>query len=219
LFAHTLIGFAEDRIDQLSSRARNDQMSGATKSFDSAEQKLKDANTRILNLQKKRGVLSAEIEVTSQFAKITTLETELLAREGTLFELKSNTRPNKAKVAAQENRVNALRSQIADLRQSLTADTEKSKSLAEISGELLAAQSQLLVRQQMMTQALTLLEAARIEANRQTIYLAENVAPILPDQASYPRSFENTLLAALIFAGIYLMISLTASILREQVTT
>lgn len=40
-----------------------------------------------------------------------------------------------------------------------------------------------------------------------------------PDEATYPRALENTILAFLVFAGIYLMISLTASILREQVTT
>jgi capsular polysaccharide transport system permease protein len=44
------------------------------------------------------------------------------------------------------------------------------------------------------------------------------VHPVAPDQPTYPRAFENTILAFLVFAGIYLMISLTASILREQVS-
>ncbi len=49
-----------------------------------------------------------------------------------------------------------------------------------------------------------------------------DVEPVAPDEATYPRALENTILAFLVFlvfAGIYLMISLTASILREQVTT
>ena len=45
------------------------------------------------------------------------------------------------------------------------------------------------------------------------------VEPVAPDKATYPRALENTILAFLVFAGIYLMISLTGSILREQVTT
>jgi capsular polysaccharide transport system permease protein len=44
------------------------------------------------------------------------------------------------------------------------------------------------------------------------------VEPVATDEATYPRAFENTMLAFLIFSGIYLMISLTSSILREQVT-
>jgi capsular polysaccharide transport system permease protein len=62
-------------------------------------------------------------------------------------------------------------------------------------------------------------EQARTEANRQVRYLTIAVDPVASEEPSYPRSFENTILAFLIFAGIYLMISLTASILREQVTS
>ncbi|MEO0773503.1 MAG: capsule biosynthesis protein, partial [Pseudomonadota bacterium] len=58
-----------------------------------------------------------------------------------------------------------------------------------------------------------------IEANKQVRYLTVSVNPIESQDPSYPRKFENTLLAFLIFAGIYLMISLTASILREQVSS
>ena len=43
------------------------------------------------------------------------------------------------------------------------------------------------------------------------------VAPVAAQDPSYPRAFENTLLTFLVFSGIYLLISLTASILREQV--
>ena len=46
-----------------------------------------------------------------------------------------------------------------------------------------------------------------------------DVTVIAPDEATYPRAFENTALAFLVFSGIYLMISLTASILREQITS
>ena len=46
-----------------------------------------------------------------------------------------------------------------------------------------------------------------------------SVRPVASQDASYPRAFENTILAFLVFAGIYLMISLTASILREQVSS
>ncbi|MDF1727695.1 MAG: capsule biosynthesis protein, partial [Sulfitobacter sp.] len=60
---------------------------------------------------------------------------------------------------------------------------------------------------------------ARTEANRQVRYLTVAVEPVAPDQATYPKAFENTVLAFLIFAGIYLMLSLTASILREQVSS
>jgi capsular polysaccharide transport system permease protein len=73
-------------------------------------------------------------------------------------------------------------------------------------------------RQMMLAQALQSMETARIEANRQARYISLSVAPVAPDEAAYPRAFENTVVAALIFAGIYLLISMTAAILREQVS-
>ena len=42
--------------------------------------------------------------------------------------------------------------------------------------------------------------------------------PVAADDPSYPRAFENTIVVMLIFGGIYLMISMTIAILREQVS-
>ena len=48
-------------------------------------------------------------------------------------------------------------------------------------------------------------------------YILRYFGPVRPEDPSYPRKFENTLLSFLIFGGVYLIMSLTASILREQV--
>jgi len=60
--------------------------------------------------------------------------------------------------------------------------------------------------------------AERNEATRQISYLSLSSTPIAPDEATHPKKFENTLVAFFVFAGIYLMLSLTAAVLREQVT-
>ena len=105
------------------------------------------------------------------------------------------------------------------MRSSLTETQTDGASLARIQSELVIAQADLETRQMMLAQALQQLETARIEANRQTLYLSMGVFPVPPDRAAYPRAFENTLLAFLVFSGIYLMVSMTASILREQVSS
>ena len=92
-------------------------------------------------------------------------------------------------------------------------------SLAELAARIQIAQADLAARDMMMQSALQTMEQARVEASRQVRYLTVAVDPIASEEPSYPRAFENTILAFLVFAGIYLMISLTASILREQVTS
>jgi capsular polysaccharide transport system permease protein len=81
------------------------------------------------------------------------------------------------------------------------------------------AQADLATRDMMLQSALQQVEQTRMEANRQVRYLTTAVEPVPADTPSYPRKFENTILAFLIFSGIYLMCALTASILREQVSS
>lgn len=83
---------------------------------------------------------------------------------------------------------------------------------------MLVAKANVETRQLLLSQSLQSLETSRIEANRQVRYLSLSVSPVAPDEAAFPRAFENTMVAMLIFAGIYLMISMTAAILREQVS-
>jgi capsular polysaccharide transport system permease protein len=90
--------------------------------------------------------------------------------------------------------------------------------LAEVQSELLVAEANMQTRQLLLAQSLQAMETARIEANRQVRYLSVSVKPIVPDEPSYPRAFENTMVALLLFAGIYLMVAMTAEILREQIS-
>lgn len=216
-FSKQLITYAEQQVDQLTARKRGDQMKGADESRKDAERKMVAAQTKIVEIQEKLGVLSPESEVQAVFGQITQLESELLTERISLQQFLANARPNDAKVSASQNKVTELERLIDEKRSQLTESSANSGSLARISGQLLVAQADLEVRQGLLAQAEGAFEAARLEANRQVRYLSVAVNPIAPDEPTYPRAFENTILAFLIFSGIYLMVSLTASILREQV--
>ncbi|MFD0978385.1 capsule biosynthesis protein [Tropicimonas aquimaris] len=217
-FAEALIGYAEEQVDQLTQRLREDQMSGALQSYDSAEQKVADAQDRVLALQEELGVLDPVSETGSLMQQITTFEVQLSEKKLMLEQLLSNPRPNEARVAGTSGDVARLEALIEDLRGSMTESGTGKASLARISGQLRIAEAEMTTRQLLLQQAATQLEMARIEANRQVRYMAVGVRPVAPDEPTYPRAFENTLLAFAIFAGIYLMVSLTASVLREQIS-
>jgi len=218
-FSEALLSYAEEQVDTLTQRLREDQMRGARASFDEAEAMVQAAQKRVLELQQARGVLSADLEVSSLMSQISTLEVELNNETLRLQELLENAQPNQSRVAIVEGNIARLGELIDDLRGQMTQGGSSGASLALISGELVIAQADLETRQLLLSQSLQQLEMARIEANRQVRYLSTSVSPIAPDEASYPRAFENTFLAFLVFAGVYLMVSLTASILREQVSS
>jgi len=219
VYSNALISYAEEQVDHMTTRLRDDQMKGATDSFADAEKEMLKAQEQVIELQEKSNVISGDVEVNLLVTQITALQTELVQLELTLIELKSNARPNPAKVNPLERKIKSLRNKISQLRKQLTKGSVDGQSIARISSELAVAQANLETRNLMMQSALQQLETARIQANRQTRYLSLGVSPTPPDEATYPRKLENTLLAFLIFAGAYLMMSLTASILREQVSS
>ena len=217
-FSRALIGYAEEQVDQLTQRLRADQMQGARQSYEEAEANMLTAQRRVVQLQEQFKVLSSEVEVTLITTQIGQLETQLSQDRLSLAQMEANATPNIARMEPLKRRIATLESEIALLRSRLTEDGVGGRSLAQVQSELLVAQADVQTRQLLLAQSLQAMETARVEANRQVRYLSVSVNPIQPDEAAYPRAFENTAVALLIFAGIYLMISMTAAILREQVT-
>jgi capsular polysaccharide transport system permease protein len=177
-----------------------------------------EAQRKVVQLQEQFKVLSSEVEVTLITAQITQLETQLLQDRLSLQQMQSNATPNLARMEPLQRRITTLEAEIAALRGKLTEDDGSGLSLAQVQSELLVAQADVQTRQLMLAQAIQAMESARVEANRQVRYLSLSVSPTAPDEAAYPRAFENTLVALLIFTGIYLMLSMTVAILREQVS-
>ncbi|MCB2136428.1 MAG: capsule biosynthesis protein [Rhodobacteraceae bacterium] len=218
-FSEALIRYAEEQVDHLTQRLREDQMLGARESFADAEAKMQAAQGRVLELQEKLGVIDPLTETNVVMSQVSTFESQLQQKRLQLQALLDNQQPNQARVDGTKADIARLEELIATLRSQLTESSAGSESLARITGQLRVAENDLQTRQAMLSQAMQQLETARIEANRQVRYLSVGVSPVAPDEPTYPRAFENTLLAFLIFGGIYLMLSLTASILREQVTS
>jgi capsular polysaccharide transport system permease protein len=217
-YSKALIGYAEEQVDQLTARLRGDQMKGALEAYQDAEKKLTDANMKVVELQEKNKVVSSEAEVTLVTTQISQLESQLTLEQLSLAQMESNLRPNKARMDPVVRRIATLQDQIQQMRSKMTEDSSSGQSLAKVQSELLVAQADVATRQLLLSTALTAMEAARNEANRQTRYLSLSVNPVAADEPAYPLAFENTIVVMLIFAGIYLMISMTVAILHEQVT-
>lgn len=214
-----LLGYAEEQVDNLTLRVRENQMKGARENYEAAEQGVKDAQRNVVELQRRYNVLSSEAEVDMVTSQIASLEAQLTKDRLGLAQMESNPNPNLARMEPLKRRIATMESQIAEMRTRLTKqDVNGNESLAEVQSEMLLAEADVKTRQEILSKALEAMESARIAANQQVRYLSVGVPPIPPDEATYPRAFENTTVALLIFAGIYLMISMTAAILREQIT-
>lgn len=218
-FSEALIAYAEEQVDQLTQRLREDQMSGARDSYVAAEERRAAALAALLAIQQEAQQIDPVGETAARTAQISALEQQRQQLQLSLQERLGVARPNEAQVNALRAQIASIETLIADLRSEMTSASGDGSSLAAKNTELRLAEENYAFQTLLVQQALQQMEAAQIEANRQVRYLSKSVEPVAPDEPTYPRAFENTALAFLSFAGIYLMLSLTASILREQVTS
>ncbi len=217
--SRALITFAEERVDQQTKRMREDTMRGAEKGYQEAEEKLAAAQQEVADLQRKLETFDTAATFSMIQGQIGELESMILEKELQRAELTANLHPNPVKVRVLEQKIKVLERKLNEKKSLITRGGDGQTSIVDINAELTRAQANLELRRELLANALAALENARVDANRQTRFLSMGVSPVQSDQAAYPRAFENTLLSIIVFAGFYLMLSLTISILREQVTT
>ncbi|MFY0680950.1 MAG: capsule biosynthesis protein [Thalassovita sp.] len=216
-FSEHLISYAEERVDELSRRKREDQMRDARESLETVLNERRQAQANLVALQEGT-LLDPQGEIAGIRALINNAEMQLQNKQIQLQTQLANARPNRSKVAALETEIRLLETDLAKQNSRLNDATTGGTSLASKTAQIQMAQADLATADLIFQSALQNEKQTALEASRQVRYLTTSVRPVAPDAATYPRAFENTILAFLILSGVYLMISLTSSILREQVS-
>ncbi|WP_420588013.1 capsule biosynthesis protein [Marivita sp.] len=216
-FSTALIGYAEERVDNLTARKRVNAVKDAELGLNEAEQARRVAQEKLVRLQQDSAVLDPRARIGALQGRIETVETQLQEKNLQLQALMDNARPNRSRVEGVEADIRRLEALKAEINAEMTAQSAGAGSLAETAVQIQLAEADLTTRDMMLSAALERLDQARRDADSQARYLTTSVYPLPSQDPSYPRAFENTLLTFLVFSGIYLLISLTASILREQV--
>ena len=218
LFSQRLIDYAEERVDSLSREKRLGAVETAEQGLAEAKAERRAAQERMVSLQEGT-ILDPEGEIAGIRQLVSTVELQLQEKQLALDIQLNNPRPNKAKVDALESQIAVLSAELDKQKARLNQATEGASSLASQTAEIQMAQADLATADLVLQAALETKRLSEIEAHKQVRYLTVSVRPVASQDPSYPRAFENTMLAFLIFAGIYLMISLTVSILKEQVSS
>ncbi|SHH32230.1 hypothetical protein [Cognatishimia maritima] len=216
-FSQALINYAEEKVDGQSLRKREDQLKDARRSLEKAKQDRRDAQRALVELQE-TSVLDPEGLIASLRQQISTYELELQENQLELSQLLDNPRPNEARVNGVKGNIRNLQAILENLQGRMTDIGGSKSSLAGQAAAIQIAQADLATADLILQSALQTLNQTELEASRQVRYLTTSARPVASEDPSYPKAFENTILSFLIFSGIYLMISLTGSILREQVS-
>ena len=190
----TLLLAAETLVNRLSERARGDTLRLAQNEVEIAERRVQESSTSLIRFREQEkeldsaGAVQAAVVLRGQF------EGSLAQARAELTERLQFMRPDNPALQATRNRIEALERQIAAERSRHT-DTTSTLGGAILVSQLAEYERLMLEREfsnKQLASATASLEVARVEAQRQQLYLSRIVQPNLAVYALYPRSFTTT---------------------------
>ena len=182
--ATTLLSLSEALVNSLSERAREDALRIARAELQVAEQRVADSRAALTRFREQQQDLDSAGTATAAQTTISAMESALTAANAELRERMAYMRPDNPALQVTRNRIEALERQIAVER---ARRTQGDGTLAQQLGnfEPLMLEPEFADRQ--LASATASLEAARVEAQRQQVYIARVVEPNLAVHPLYPR--------------------------------
>jgi capsular polysaccharide transport system permease protein len=210
--AEALLRGAESLINRLNERARQDALAIATRVLTAAERRVEATQGRLTAFREREAITDP--------AKLATLTLELVARlyaeaaqeKARLAEM-SRLAPGGPQISASVARIAALERQIADERRRIGGtDDGMAAKLSEYETLLLERE----LAQRSLASAFTSLEAARLDAQRQTLYLERVVQPNLADRASHPRQLSWSLFVFGMSLAVFVIVRLVGQAIMDH---
>jgi capsular polysaccharide transport system permease protein len=182
--AVTLLSLSEALVNSLSERAREDALRIARAELLVAEQRVAESRAALTRFREQQQDLDSAGTATAAASTITAMESALTAANAELRERMAFMRPDNPALQVTRNRIAALERQIEVER---ARRTQGEGTLAQQLGsfERLMLEREFADRQ--LASATASLEAARVEAQRQQVYIARVVEPNLAVYPLYPR--------------------------------
>jgi capsular polysaccharide transport system permease protein len=183
--AEAQLTISEEFINQLSSRARTVSVENAQAELDRAEQRVIGAQLALTEWrQREQAVDPAGIAAIGQQG-FSALETALNATRTELQEKSSYMRGDNPQIANLRNRIAALQARIATERNRLSTGTEALPERLAVF-ERLSLEREFATKQ--LASAAASLESARMDAQRQQLFLSRVVQPNLAEYPLYPKA-------------------------------
>ncbi len=214
-----LRALCEKLVNDISEKARQSQMAFAKNEMDRAEARLKEVRQRETELRSGQKSIDVRKDAEGKMLLNNQLRSDLSTLKAQYSALSSYMDPTSPRLTVLKNQITAAQEQI-DILQSQITDTDASKPGSLDDAQRVAKydqlQTDLEIAAKLYESSLTNYENARMRANNNQTYLATYVQPGLPQIASYPRTFVDTLLVFLSAFGIWVVSTLVYYSIRDH---
>ena len=207
-----LLQMGEELVNTLNQRARQDLIALSADEVRKAEERVKAAAKALSAFRSDRAVFDPGGQSALQLQGVSKLEQDLIATEAQLAEVRSLS-PQNPQVAALARRADGLRKAIAAEQAKVTGGRGSLSAKTPIYDQLVLEKS---FADRQLAGALTALDGARVDAQRQQLYLERLVQPSLPDSAMEPRRLRGVLTIFLVGLVAWGVLSLMVASIREH---
>jgi capsular polysaccharide transport system permease protein len=209
MIATALLNYSEQLVNELNERARRDALQTAQSEVDRAERRIAEIQGELTAYRVKQKMLDPKSASTGILELIQQMNSALANTRTQLGEVLNNS-PNSPQIPLFKARIVQLEKLIGDERAKLSGESGSVVAgLTEY--ERLNVQREL--AEKALASAFSSLEAARIEAQRQQLYLETIAQPNLADYPLYPKralSFAMVLVSCLLVYGIAWLLVVSA---------
>lgn len=209
-----LLELAETRVNQLNQRGQQDTIRFASQQVGEAEKKVSAASLALAGYRNEKEVIDPEQQSAIPLQQIAKLQDELIAAKIQLAQLLAVANDN-PKVPVLKQQVNLLEKEIATETQRVAGGG--GHSLASKAPEYQRLALEKVFADKMLASAMTTLEQARSEAQRQQLYLERVAQPSKPDAATEPHRARGILATFLLGLILWGVLSLTVAAVKEHV--
>src|SRR5262245_35244215 len=189
--ASALLELSEELINEISARARADAVRSSQQEVKRMEDLLRSHRGALRSFRDTQQEFDPTKQAEARYSLLGKLEEALSQAKTKLGNLRSFMGKDAPSVLVINSEIASLERQVAEERAKLGKDEATAARGRETLGGLVANYEELVVDREFAEQAyisaLSSLERARVEADRQQRYVAAFVRPTLPEEALYPR--------------------------------
>ena len=217
VLAQGILASSERLVNRLSARARSDAVRSSEQDVHAAERRLAGALARLRDYRDRQGLIDPHKAADANSALDGRLRDELVRAGTTLSTLREYLHDDAPTVRILEARIQALKAQQSAIESEAT-DTAKTRSetLSRLMGSYEELESERRFAETAYQHALEALDRARMNADRQQVYIAGFVQPSLPEEPLYPRRFRDVGIALFLCCAVWLIGAFAIQTVREH---
>ena len=190
--AQGILVSSERLVNDLSARARSDALRDSENDVRQAERRLAAALVKLSDFRDQQGVVDPRKTADASAALDGRVRDDLVRANTELSTLKEYLQDDAPSLKLLEARIRALEAQRQAIESEVTdAAHAPSQALSRIMGSYEQLESERSFAESAYRHALEALDRARMNADRQHVYIADFVQPRLPEKALYPRRLRS----------------------------